>query len=43
MGLLPKRASSDSDLDDAEEGSESLNLQSNDAISVPRCSFTPCP
>ena len=43
MGLLPSSSNSDSDSDsDSEEGSEAFDLQSNDAVSVPRCSFDPC-
>ena len=40
MRLLPTSTNSDSD-SDSEECSEPLDLQSN--VSVPRCSFNPCP
>ena len=44
LGLMPSLSNSNSDSDsDSEEGSEPLDLQSNDAVSVPRCSFNPCP
>ena len=42
MGLLPNASNSDSD-SNSEEGSASLDLQSSDAVNVPRCSFDPCP
>ena len=41
-GLLPHSCNSNSDSDSDLEGSEHFDLQSSDAVSVPRCSFNPC-